>query len=94
MLAGHNKMVADATLVADALFGDEPATDSSENPQLQFIEQKSALADKCKKAILEIIGNGVHPSIIKRVEVADSKLPKDPAPAFVVPTAVECVLLV
>ena len=91
MLAGHNKMVADATLVADALFGDEPATDSSENPQLQFIEQKSALADKCEKAILACVG---VKSIIKQVEVADSKLPKDPAPEFVVPTAVECVLLV
>ena len=84
-------MVADATLVADALFGDEPATDSSENPQLQFIEQKSALADKCEKAILACVG---VKSIIKQVEVADSKLPKDPAPEFVVPTAVECVLLV
>ena len=87
-------MVADATLVADALFGDEPATDSSENPQLQFIEQKSALADKCEKAILACVGGGIVKSIIKQVEVADSKLPKDPAPEFVVPTAVECVLLV
>ena len=87
-------MVADATLVADALFGDEPATDSEKNPQLQFIEQKSALADKCEKAILACVGGGLVKSIIKQVEVADSKLPKDPAPEFVVPTAVECVLLV
>ena len=78
-------------MVADALFGDEPATDGYAVTPLQFTQQKSALADTCEKAVLPCVGVR---SIIKQVEVADSKLPKDPAPAFVVPTAVECVLLV
>ena len=94
MLARHNKKlppVPRSNLVADALFGDEPATDSSAVTPLQFTQQKSALADTCEKAVLPCVGVR---SIIKQVEVADSKLPKDPAPEFVVPTAVECVLLV
>ena len=94
MLARHNRKlppVPRSNLVADALFGDEPATDSSAVTPLQFMQQKSALADQCEKAILPCVG---VKSIIKQVEVADSKLPKDPAPEFVVPTAVERVLLV
>ena len=97
MLGRHNKKLPPVTrskLVADALFGDEPATDGDPVTPLQFTQQKSALADRCEKAILACVGGGIVKSIIKQVEVADSKLPKDPAPEFVVPTAVECVLLV
>ena len=93
MLARHNRKlppVPRSNLVADALFGDEPATDSSAVTPLQFTQQKSALADTCEKAVLPCVGVR---SIIKQVEVADLKLPKDPAPEFVVPTAVERVLL-
>ena len=78
-----------SNLVQAALF-DEDAPDSSAVTPLQFTQQKSALADTCEKAVLPCVGVR---SIIKQVEVADSKLPKDPAPEFVVPTAVERVLL-
>jgi hypothetical protein len=93
LLGRHNKNlppVPRSRLVADALFGDEPATDGDAVTPLQFTQQKSALADTCEKAVLPCVGVR---SIIKQVEVADSKLPKDPAPEFVVPTAVERVLL-
>ena len=93
MLARHNRKllpVPRSNLVADALFGDEPATDSSAVTPLQFMQQKSALAEKCEKAILPCVG---IKSIIKQVELADAKLPKNPAPEFVVPTTVERVLL-
>jgi hypothetical protein len=91
LLARHNRKllpVPRSNLVADAFFGDEPATDSSAVTPLQFMQQKSALADKCEKAILPCVG---VKSIIKQVEVAHSKLPD---PALVEPTAVERVLLV
>ena len=78
-----------SNLVQAALF-DEDAPDSSAVTPLQFMQQKSALKEKCEKAILPCVG---VKSIIKQVEVADSKLPKNPAPEFVVPTTVERVLL-
>ena len=93
MLARHNKKLPPLPrdgLVAEALFGDEPPTDSSNVTPLQFMQQKSALAEKCEKAILPCVG---IKSIIKQVELADAKLPKNPAPEFVVPTTVERVLL-
>ena len=91
-LARHNRKMPEvprSNLVQAALF-DEDAPDSSAVTPLQFMQQKSALAEKCEKAILPCVG---VKSIIKQVEVADSKLPKNPAPEFVVPTTVERVLL-
>jgi len=53
--------------------------------ELQFMKQKTALKETCSKAVKACSG---IKCIQKQVEIADGKLPKDPAPSFVVPTYV------
>ena len=57
----------------------------SKPTELQFMKQKTQLKETCVKAVQPCVG---IKSIVKLVEVADSKLPKSPPPSFVVPTNV------
>ena len=61
-------------------------SDSGTSPtSRQFMKQKTAWKETCLVAVQPCTG---AKSIVKKVEVAEGKLPKSPAPSFVVPTSV------
>ena len=53
--------------------------------ELQFMKEKTRVKETCQSAVKPCLGCR---SIVKQVEFADGKLPKSPAPSFVVPTFV------